>query len=384
MFKTQIKNLSFAIITHVYASGPAFKLEEFLVKKRVKSLLFIGHPFSHAKDTRSFIRIYHKGNLVLEKKFRIWRGRELTYYGKDLLLSLWWIIKYSKNIDYLIGVDNLNAFTGYLLKLIGKVKKVIFYTIDYIPQRTENKVLNTLYHFLDRLMVKKSEQVWNLSLVMVDEREKRGVDSKYRFKQKVVPIGTDKVNKTLKFDKNKFVFIGHMRTGQGLELLITCMADVIKIVPEANLLVIGGGPLENKLKGKVKSLEMENNIKFCGFIEKFFDIKKLIQDAAFAVAPYEDDNKSLARFTDPGKPKDYLASGLPVVITKVPQVAYEIDRRKCGLAINYNKDDLSKAIITLLTNSSLLTEMRRNALIMAREYKWDSIYTKALSQVIRN
>lgn len=382
--KKELKNLSITIVTHVYATGPSFKLEDYL-KGKVKNLIFIGHPFSFASDSRSFMRLYSNGQLVHEGNFFKWKGPEPFFYLKDILLTLWWCLKYGKNEDYFIGVNNFNAFSGYLLKLLGKTKKIIFYTIDYIPNRFENNFLNSIYHFLDALAIKKSDKVWNLSSIMVEEREKKGISTIYRNKQLVVPIGTDVVKKSLQLkdiDRNKIVFMGHLREGQGVEMLIDAMKDIVKTVPKAHLLIVGGGHLEKKLTNKIDKLRLKNSIKISGFVKNFSDVQVLLRDSAVSVAPYVDDYKTYTRYTDPGKPKDYLACGLPVVITKVPQVAYEIEKNKCGLAVGYNKKDIAEAIIKLLTNEKLLESCRKNALKMANKYKWEKVFDDAFMNTL--
>lgn len=379
-----LKNSSFVIVSHVYATGPAFRLEEYL-QKRVKNLVFIGHPFSYTKDARSFLRVYKNGKLTKETKFVDWKGSELSFYFKDVFLTLWWVLKFSSKVDYFVGVDNLNAFSGFILRLIGKVRHLVFYTIDYVPNRFENKVLNFVYHYLDRFAVRKSDKVWNLSSIMVDEREKRGVSSRYENKQIVVPIGTDISKKLLPFDqidKYKIVFMGTLREGQGVDLLINAMPQIIKRVPKAHLLIIGGGPLENEFKKIVKIKKLIKYVKFTGFIREFSDVESFLEDGAIAVAPYVDDNKTYTRYTDPGKPKDYLASGIPVVITKVPQVAYEIEKNKCGIAINDDKKELTDALIALLTNNKMLYEFRKNAIEMAKKYTWNKIFDKAFRETL--
>lgn len=379
-----LKGLSFVIVTHVYATGPSFKLEEYL-KDKVDALVFIGHPFSFAKDTRSFLRIYKSGSLVKEEKFKSWKGPEVSFYIKDLFLTIWWYLKYQRKTDYFIGVNNFNVFAGLVLGLFLNVGEIIFYTIDYVPNRFESSFLNWIYHLLDKLAISKSHKVWNLSQIMVAEREKGGVSPKYRSKQIEVPIGTDIKENPLSFDKidkNKIVFLGHLRDGQGLELLISAMGEVIKKVKNAHLLIIGGGPLEKILSSKIKSLKLEKKVKITGFVKEYDDVKKLMRNGAIAVAPYVDDDKTYTRYTDPGKPKDYLASGMPVIITKVPQVAFQIEKNKCGLAIDYNENQLEDSLIDLLTNETKLKEFRKNAFIFAKKYTWERIFKEAISKTL--
>lgn len=377
-----LTNSSFVVVTHVYATGPAFRLEEYL-QNRVKNLIFIGHPFSYTKDTRSFLKVYRNGKLIKEIKFIEWKGPELSFYFKDIFLTLWWVLRFSTKANYYIGVDNLNAFSGFILKLTGKVKHLVFYTIDYVPNRFSNKLLNSIYHYLDRLAVRKSNKVWNLSSIMVIEREKRGVEAKYRNKQIVVPIGTSPVKLTkINRDRYQIVHMGHLLEKQGIEKLIKVMKDVVLRVPEAHLLVVGGGPLEEKLKKDVIDLKLQKYVEFTGFVKEFSEVEKMLQASTIAVAPYLNSKDTYTRYTDPGKPKDYLANGLPIVITKVPQIAYEIEKSKCGIAINDDKKELTEALVKLLTDDKMLYEFRENALKMAKKYTWDKIFDKALRETL--
>ena len=89
---------------------------------------------------------------------------------------------------------------------------------------------------------------------------------------------------------------------------------------------------------------------------------------------------SFTQFTEPGKVMEYLSSGLPVVVTKVPRIAFEIDNHRAGFAIEYDKEQLVVAILKLLTDSLLLKEYRENALQLALEYDWTVILNKAWSE----
>lgn len=379
-----LKSKSFIIVTHVYATGPSFKLEDYL-KDKVGTLVFIGHPFSFAKDTRSFLRIYESGSLVKEKKFRSWNGPEVSFYMKDLFLTIWWYLKFQRKTDYFIGVNNFNVFAGVLLGIFVNVGKIIFYTIDYVPNRFESSLLNWIYHQLDRLAISKSHKVWNLSQIMVSEREKSGISKRFRDKQIEVPIGTDIKKNPLSFDeidKGKIVFLGHLRDGQGLELLVSAMGEVVKKVKNAHLLIIGGGPLEKILNSKIKSLKLEKKVKITGFVKEYDDVKKYMRNGAVAVAPYVDDDKTYTRYTDPGKPKDYLSSGMPIIITKVPQIAFQIEKNKCGLAIDYNKTQLERSLVELLTNETKLKEFRKNAYLFAKKFTWEKVFNDAFSKTL--
>jgi len=108
----------------------------------------------------------------------------------------------------------------------------------------------------------------------------------------------------------------------------------------------------------------------------------MLSYCALGIAPYVDSEDNYVRYTDPGKVKAYLAAGLPLIITRVPAIALEIKRRKCGVVINYNKHQLADAVVKLLSNKTTLINYRKNAYNMGKEYRWHRIFDKALKETL--
>ena len=46
-----------------------------------------------------------------------------------------------------------------------------------------------------------------------------------------------------------------------------------------------------------------------------------------ALAPYVNEEKGTFKYAEPLKVKDYLGCGLPIIITRVPDIANEIDKK---------------------------------------------------------
>lgn len=379
----KLGTLNILNVTHTYATGPAHALDEFL-RGKAKALVFIEHPFSYAKTLNSTAILYIKGKKNSEIKVPAIKGPQLLLYLKDFLTTFFFVFYFRRRYDLYVGSDSLNALVGLILKTVGIVDKVVFYTIDYIPKRFENPLLNKIYHEMDDLCVKYCDFVWNLSSVMADEREKNGIPKIYRSKQITVPIGTDKV-KIVPFEninRYQIVHMGHLLEKQGIELLVDAMPEIIETMPKAQLLIVGSGPMESKLKTIVKTNGLEEHVIFKGFINDHKELLNILAHSAIGVAPYVDDENTYTRYTDPGKPKAYMAAGLPVIITKVPQVAFEIEKERCGFAINYDKKELTDAIVRLLSDEKLLKEYRLNAINFAKNYNWEKIFTRALAKVL--
>lgn len=375
----ELSNKRVVITSHFLTSIPVIDLADFL-KSEVRELILICHPFFFNKDIGSSFIKYREGNIVEEKRVQYSKKLpEVLLYLKSLLLTLKWLFGIPDN-DIFIGLGNLNAFSGIILKKVKRVKIVVFYAIDFVPQRFPNRWMNRVYHWLDNYVIREADTIWNLSPVMTEMREKEGISPKYRSKQITVPIGTNINARQKGFDqiqKNTIGFIGHLRKYQGLELLIDCLSIIKKKIPNIKLILIGDGPLKQTLEEKAKVLQVDSNIEFAGFIEDTSKAEEKLSLCSLAVAPYEDTAGCFVRYTDPGKIKTYTAVGLPVIITKVPQVAWEIEKEKCGIAINYNQEEFVNAIVKLLSDEALLKEYRDNAIKFGAKYSWDKVFSQA-------
>ena len=177
-------------------------------------------------------------------------------------------------------------------------------------------------------------------------------------------------------------FVGHLRERLGLELLVESFPEVLKEVDGARLLIVGDGPLFLRLKQLVNKLQISKNVIFTGFIKEHSGVDERLRKAAIGIAMFEPVKDSYEYYSDAGKPKVYLAAGLPVIITRVPEIADEIDREKAGIVIEYNKKELADAITTFLKNDVIYAKYRENATELSKKYLWENIFNSAFRQTL--
>jgi glycosyltransferase involved in cell wall biosynthesis len=158
------------------------------------------------------------------------------------------------------------------------------------------------------------------------------------------------------------------------------LPEVIKEIPYVKLVVIGTGPMEGYFKEEVKKRNIDANVVFLGYVESDVEIEKMISSCRVGIAPYAPSRESFTWYADPGKPKVYLGCGVPVIITKVPEIAFEISRREAGVAINYDKNELADAIVKLLKDEKFYERCKGNARKFASELSWDNIFGKAFCE----
>ncbi|MBM3205347.1 glycosyltransferase, partial [Candidatus Shapirobacteria bacterium] len=304
-----LKNVRIGIVSHVFASGPSQALLEYLIEEnRAAEVFFIGHPlfFEQKKERSSFFILYKKGKKINEKFLKNIKLPGIITYFKDFFLTIVWVLQTSGKWDLLVCADNLNSLSGLILRFFKKVKKVIFYTVDYVPQRFENKLLNNFYHLIDKICVYYVDEVWNLSPEMEKARKKfRGIVTG-KNKQRVIPMGIwfDKIKKIPfeKIKKHTLVFVGHLIEKQGIQTVIQAIPGVVSKIPDFRFLIVGTGPYEKTLKKITKDLGLEKRVEFTGYIESHHEMENIINKCVCAIAFYKggDRLRNFTYYSDPG------------------------------------------------------------------------------------
>lgn len=379
--KQEIKQ-TILIITHYFATGISQELRDYFNDNNVSNLAFIDHPFSYSDRDYSSLQMYKKGKKLKDIKSIPFHLPDILLYGKDLLLSLYWIMISGNKFDICFAADNLNCLAAIIAKKFGYIKKIVYISVDYTPQRFGNPILNWVYHSIDSFACYNSDIIWNSSDRMVTERAKKGVKPEMSAPSLTVVDGnhSDKIKKLPinKINRHTIVYLGHLRKGQGLDIIFESFQKVARRIPKAKLIVIGTGDLSEKLQKLAKILLIEKRVDFKGFIQDHADVDKILSESAIGLAIYEPDKKSFSFFSDVGKPKAYLGAGLPVIITDVPEIAKVISKKKAGLMTKYTVESVSQAMYLLLTSDQLYKQYRINAIKLGKEYTWNNIFSTNL------
>jgi glycosyltransferase involved in cell wall biosynthesis len=378
-----MKDLKILLVGHVTESyGPMQALPKYLVKN-VEEFSVIAHPFSYSGIPASLCEIFKDGKKVKELKGPKYKTIEPVHFIGDILLTLYFLIKIGKRWDLYIGSDCLNVFTGLFLRTIGVVKKVVFYEYDFTPDRLKNKTLNNIFHWFNGFAARNANVVWDNPPNLSEIRKGQGVDLKKIFRvPHAVDLGKVKIPPLGKVNRNTLVYVGHVTESKGLQLVVAAVKNLSRKFPKIKVAIVGSGPYEKTLKELVKKEKLEKNFEFFGYTHHDWTLSYL-PSCGVALAPYVNEDRGTFRFAEPLKVKDYLGCGLPIIITRVPDIAGEIDEKKLGIAIEYEQHDLEKAITKLLTDDKLYQKFRKNVLSYAANITWDYTYNEAFRKTLQ-
>jgi len=157
------------IVTHKLYSGAGQDLYRYF-KRHNKSVLLVEHSFSSYPDRRTTFSLFYKVNENIRWGINYRFFPDLICYIKDFLYTLSVLLRYPARYGIYFGCGGFNVIVGIMMKTLGWVDKVVFYTIDFTPRRFKNKILNNFYLLIDKWCVKFADEVWNLSERMFEAR----------------------------------------------------------------------------------------------------------------------------------------------------------------------------------------------------------------------
>lgn len=374
-------NYRMAVVSHVFATGPAHALVEYL-RRKGQAHLFIGHPFHKHPPEPSFCLRTEAGGGI-RRIVTADAPPEPYRFLLDFLHTLWWLARFGP-LELVIGCGNMNAFAGLVMRRFGRVRRVVFYAIDYVPSRFDQPALNAVYHWLDRMCARHCDSVWNLSPAMAQARERADPGIARRAPSAVAPMGAgfDLARRPRPSkDAATIAFVGHLLEKQGVQVALQALPLVLQAVPEARLLVMGTGPHEAAVRALATQLGVNEHVEFTGFVADFQLVQQRLAASTIGVAPYLGELDRFTRFADPGKLKDYLAAALPVVTTDVPPIARVIEARGAGLVVEQTAPALAAALIALLTDRVAVERMSAAAFTLAQEYDWERVFGAAFASL---
>ena len=278
-----------------------------------------------------------------------------------------------------------------LYKIIKEEKITIVHThhrmstfyMHYLNKICKVNFVSTLHgsftdkKFLTRMVYK------NIKIVACGNTAKEFFIKNYKIDEKNITV----INNAIKIDKNdnktinlgkynikahkKIAYIGRLSEEKGIELLIETMPIILKKIDDACLIVVGEGPLEGKLKNKVKELNIEKSVFFLGYQN---DIQNIIKQMDLVVLPSYTEGLPLT-------PIEAFACGKPVVATAAGGTVEIIENNVNGFLVPIGDGKLlAEKIQEIFQNKKLYDKMCIEARkTYEKKYDFDVFKNKVLN-----
>jgi len=384
MTSGQLADKKIVIFSHYATTGACEELCDWLRELKIRELVYVAFPFGSNRDGFIRVEFYRQGELVKAHRsiFRL-KLREPLAYAKDLIYALFYAIRFARGADVLVAGDNLLALAGVLTRWLTGVRQVVYYMIDYTPIRYANRLLNALYYIVDRLAASHADAVWPLTEQIIRGRfDSKRLDERH-VRWYTVPYGSHPQAETpvSPYDRKRVVYMGDIVRNKGAELFVPLARELKRLIPDFRFTVIGGGKDLPALREEVNKAGMDGHFEFCGFVENIADVVVRLTGAGVAIAPYYPfDANNFTFFSDPGKIKVYLGCGLPIVLTDVPPIAKDIEKKGAGKIAPYDASGFANAIASILGDEGY-PQTRKNARKLGVKFAWTNVFAEAFARL---
>jgi glycosyltransferase involved in cell wall biosynthesis len=209
-----------------------------------------------------------------------------------------------------------------------------------------------------------------VQLYDVDEAKIRvvpnGVDSQ-RFKPEV--DCRELKQKIGENSKHLILFVGNLIPRKGLQFLIEAAKQVLKENKDTKFVVVGDGPLKNRLISHSEEQGVSDKFAFLGNVPEAM-LHQLYNCADVFASPSIQEGQGITLL-------EAQATAKPVVAFNVSAINEVVKNNETGLLVKPSSLELANAISRLLSNPSLREKLGRSGREFVREnFSWDILAQK--------
>ena len=320
------------IISHNSSiDGPIDYLEKFL-RSQGADVYTLVHPLNNYANR--YTTLSHNGKDI--KKIKRTNLGILNLF-LDFIISICFLLRYSRPI--IICANNFDTFSALLTKKVfcKHISKIIYFGSDFSEERFHNHILNKIYYAIESYDLKYADLTISNTQRAYEKRKILGL---IESKGIIIPNGVTLkepvfISKDIK--KDKFIYIGSVTKEHGLYDFIDTISPIIK-----ELIIIGHGDewervvnLCKKKKIKLETFYKKDNTFVINYLRTFDGI---------GLAPYNLRSK-WTYYCSPLKVNEYIACGVPVIISSVPEISKYISDKGLGIVFkNIQLEEIEKEL----------------------------------------
>ena len=245
--------------------------------------------------------------------------------------------------------------------------------------------LTAFWYWLSQAFAKPPISKWANFVLINNENEKVVFPRLSQLDRTVVVLGAVDVDSSLSFQKlhsqekkmYDALFVGRFHPQKGVLEMVEIWDKVTKVLPNAQLGMIGDGELMPGVKAKIKQLKLVNNITLFGYVYdgpykyEIFNQSKLVVHPAF----YDSGGMFSA---------EAMVFGLPVVGFDLSSYASYYPQGMLKIRVG-DLEAMAQTILKLLKDSSARVKLGQQAKDMiVKNWSWDIRASQVLKRLIHD
>jgi len=188
----------------------------------------------------------------------------------------------------------------------------------------------------------------------------------------ISPIIEEIQNKNIPQNNNQFICISRLVFYKNIEVIIKAIIIVKKQESKIKLIIVGGGPHQQKIQDMVKNLHLEENVIIKGYVKSEEKIN-LISESNAMLFPSLCEGFGLVIL-------EAFSQNKPVLVSNIRPMSDIIEHEKTGIILNSNDEtQWAENILKLIKNPLMSKQMGKNGNQELRtKYNQELFYEKII------
>lgn len=164
------------------------------------------------------------------------------------------------------------------------------------------------------------------------------------------------------------IYTGGIQKGRGIQTVIDAIPAIKKIIPNILFVIVGDGYATSYFKEMVREKGVDDCVLWTGWIPHE-ELYSYIHDSKIGVIPHFSNEH--VNSTIPNKLFDYMALGLPVLVSNALPLERIVREEKCGLSYESGDESaLQQALLEIYKSETAFGKNGKEAVF--RSYNWKS------------
>lgn len=385
------RSLADSKVLVIYPNGPhslGFMLKPYLQQQRrdkSASFTYIGHPIPLRQALFRESECLLAVGAMNPKRIVIPRAGYIGFPSLliDWTLTMLLLARIWRRHDVCITMGLHYNLMGVLLKKLGIVKRSVIVFEEYRARMYKPAFLHRLYRAGSSWCCRQADLIVYTTSHIYEALTNDGIKVA-PLRQMLVPLPLAPSDFGFQPREgllpDSVIWIGQLTDDYGFELVIDAIELVAKRRPGVRVTVMSYTALPDHLKKKMDDKGLDRFFRMLGFIKDEDDFRNIVRQHRAALALYRPAD-TVKKHADVIRPWTYMANGVPHIINRLPAVATKIEEAGAGIVIDYDRQQLADAIITLLADDQLHERYRQRGLEFAESRASDPIFRSLFNKL---
>jgi glycosyltransferase involved in cell wall biosynthesis len=298
-------------------AGPADYYENYLLRHG-HDVVRLDHPLDQYAGRRSVLT--QNGKVIAT-----WPRNSRAVFNLvwDFLKTLSMSARLS--LDVAVGANNFDTFSLVLGRNLRRSRspRILYFASDFSEDRFRSRLMNGIYDRIEKAVLRRADLVISNTHRAETKRFAFGL---VKEKSQVIPNGIYIENPSFipkPLHKDNFIFVGSVTREHGLYDLLQTLRPII-----GSLTIVGQGTDWQRTVELCRDQQIPHQL----FQDKSHDfvIDYLRRFEGFGLAPYNLESK-WTYYSSPLKIVEYIAAGVPVLTSSVPEIAAVVNGNHLGV-----------------------------------------------------